>query len=136
MKAIFILSLVSLLFMAGCSGSKTFPELGRVTKIEVRTNESENIKTIVDPNQISRIVAFVDSQRSGWGGSGDMYGVPVPRVILDFYDGEKFEGHFGIGKGFFEAQRVGDFASKSIAEGEEQEFLNLIGISDELLKRE
>jgi hypothetical protein len=47
MKAIFILSLISVLFMADCSGSKTFPELGGVTKIEVRTNERENIKTII-----------------------------------------------------------------------------------------
>jgi hypothetical protein len=64
-----------------------------------------------------------------------MYGVPVPRVVLDFYEGENFKGHFGISKGFIETQRVGDFASKSISEGEGQEFLNLVGISDELLKR-
>ncbi len=135
MKAIFILSLALLLFIAGCSGSKTFPEMGRITRIEVRTNERENIKTIVEPNQISKIVAFVDTHRFGWGGSGDMYGVPVPRVILDFYEDENFKGHFGIGKGFFETQRVGDVASKSISEVEGQEFLNLVEIRAELLKR-
>ena len=124
-----------LLIMASCSGSKSFPELGKVTRIEARTNEKENVKTIVDPGQISKIVAFVDAHRSGWGGSGDMYGVPVPRIILDFYDADNFKGHFGIGKGFVETQRVGAFASRSISEREAQEFLNLIGMSDESLLR-
>ncbi len=135
MKMFIVALLVVSVQMSSCGGAKTNPELGRVTRIEVRTNDRENIKTIVEPNQILRIVAFVDSQRSGWGGDGDMFGVPIPRVILDFYEGETFKGHFGVGKGFFETQRVGDFASKSISEEEEQEFLSLVGISDELLQR-
>ena len=136
MKTSVVVLLVSLTVIANWGSAKTYPELGRVTRIEVRTNDRKNIKTIIEPNQTSKIVVFVDSQRSGWGGSKDMFGVPVPLVILDFYAEQDFKGHFGIGDGFFETQRIGDFASKSVSEDEEQELLNLIGISGELLRKQ
>jgi len=134
MKVIFkAVIFASLLFTQfSCSKTTSFPPVGKVTKIEVTNNMSTPLKKITEKNQIAKITAFVDKNSSGWGGFGDWAGVPVPKVVINFYDGEKFKGHFGVGANFFETQRNGDFMSQNASEGEREEFLNLIGIDKSL----
>ena len=92
------------------------------------------LKKITDKKQISKISAFVDKNASDWGGVSDWAGVPVPKVVFNFYDGEKFKGHFGIGSNFFETQRNGDFVSKNASKSEREELLILAGIDKSLVK--
>ena len=63
-------------------------------------------------------------------GGAPWYGVPVPTIVADFYDGETFKGHLGVGSSFFETQREGDFWSKSAPRSEIQQFLSLVGVSE------
>lgn len=62
-------------------------------------------------------------------------GIPVPRIIAEFYYGDTFKGHFGAGKGFFETQRAGGFYSKKADPNHVQEFLQLLGVPTEQLNR-
>lgn len=121
------------LLQNSCSKGTSFPKMGNVTKIIVVTNEHKVIKNISDLKQISKIVAFIDAHREGW--DSPLAGVPVPSVILEFYEGEMFKGHFGVGNDFFETQREGIYCSKSISEREEQEFLGLIEVDKELIHK-
>lgn len=111
----------------------SFPVLGRVTRVEITDNHNKPILTIDDERQIVKIVAFVDGQRSGWG--APWAGIPIPEVVANFYDGEEFQGHFGVGPTFFEAQREGDFASKSATGRERRGFLALIGVPYERIEK-
>ena len=83
---------------------------------------------IEDPSQIRSITEFVDNERHGWGGYNDMFGVPVPDIIANFYDGKEFKGHFGAGPSDFETQREGGFSSKPSSKEETQTFLRLVGL--------
>ena len=98
----FIALVGALALFCGCGG-ESFPELKGVTKAEVRTNRDELIKEISDPEQIRRLVAYVNARRTGWSTRFD--GVPVPGRVVNFYEGDKFVGHFGWGRDFFETQR-------------------------------
>ena len=91
-------------------------------------------RTITDSNQVQQIVEFVDGQRRGWG-LLDIGGVPVPEVTVEFYNGEEFRGSFGVGDGFFECQREGDFASKFCGLRDQRRFLELIGETNYKFRR-
>lgn len=61
--------------------------------------------------------------------------MPVPQIVADFYDGSEFKGHFGVGPGFFECHRDGDFASKRCGGRESRAFLEILGLLDYPLAR-
>jgi hypothetical protein len=111
----------------------TYPPLGNVTQVEVKTQFGELLHRIEGAEQIGKIVAFVDKQRSGWG--TPWAGVPVPAVSVDFHDGASFKGSFGVGPNFFECQREGDFASKEASAEQRDAFLGLIGVDRKILGR-
>jgi hypothetical protein len=118
--------MAALVLSCGCGGV-LFPELKGVTRAEVRTNHDELIKEISDPEQIRRLVAFVNSRRSGW--ETPWRGVPVPKHVINFYEGEQFAGHFGWGESFFETQRDSrGFFSRDATPEEVEEFRRLVGI--------
>jgi hypothetical protein len=105
--------------------------MGQVTRIEVHGPMGKQMRTINDPKEIDKVVAYVDGQRQGWGAMGglnDIFGTPVPDVIADFYDGQLFSGHFGVGSGFFETQRGGAFVSKDYGSGGREDFLRVLGV--------
>jgi hypothetical protein len=116
------------------SGTKTYSPLGPVTRIEVHT-DGQPVKVIDDPVRVARIVEYADARRQRWGGTSDAFGVPVPRVSAFFYEGDKFRGHFGVGPGFLETQRDGDFASRVASEREEREFLELLDVGNYDLRK-
>lgn len=108
---------------------RSYSPLGQVTRVEVKTGPSgDHVRVIDDPAEVGRIVEFVNGHRGGWGGSSDWLGVPVPQVSAYFYSGSEFRGHFGVGPGFFECQREGDFSSKRCAGAEARQFLDLVGL--------
>jgi hypothetical protein len=115
--------------LAGCGFSshrtRNFPAVGQVTAITVKGRDASNLPPkITDSARISQIVAFVDSHREGW--YVPWYGIPVPSVSVEFYNGTEFKGSFGVGKNFLETQRDGGFYSHDATPGEVGRFLALL----------
>jgi hypothetical protein len=129
-----IIYLSAFLLLMGCADDeRQFPKLGQVTRIRVVENMDHDIgPEITDGQKIEQIVEFVDSRRSGW--TKPWYGVPVPSVCADFYDGSIFKGHFGAGINFFETNRS-SFWSKNTTPSEIQQFLDMVGVPREKIKR-
>jgi len=115
--------------LAGCGfGShrtRPFPGMGQVTAITVRERDTSTLSSkITDSARISQIVAFVDSHREGW--YAPWYGIPVPSVSIEFYNGTEFKGSFGVGKNFLEIQRDGGFYSQDATPDEVNRFFALL----------
>jgi hypothetical protein len=87
---------------------------------------------ITDRQKIEQITEFVDTRRAGW--TKRWYGIPVPSVSADFYDGSTFKGHFGVGINFFETNRY-NFWAKAASPSEIQQFLDMVGVPREKIKR-
>jgi hypothetical protein len=122
-----LLYLLLIIGLAGCGFHRTrnFPALGHVTAITVRESDAANLSPkITDSARVSQIVAFVDSHRGGW--YAPWYGVPVPRVSIEVYEGTEFKGSFGVGKNFLETQRDGGFYSQDATSDEVNTFLALL----------
>ncbi len=118
--------------LSGCgrANQRAFPALGPVTLIKVSGKEKNEIETIISGQRsIEQIVDFVDSNRAGW--YTPWYGIPVPAITAEFYDGQSFKGSFGVGKNFLETQRDGGFWSKEATPDEVRRFLDLVGKSKE-----
>ncbi len=120
------------LLLTGCgrANQRAFPALGRVTLIKISDKEerTENKTIISGQRSIDQIVAFVDSNREGW--YTPWYGIPVPVITAEFYDGQSFKGSFGVGKNFLETQREDGFWSKDTTPEEVRRFLDLVGKSN------
>jgi hypothetical protein len=130
----FIICLSALLPLMGCGGEeREFPKLGQVTRIRVVDNMDQDIRPeITDRQKIEQIVEFADTRRTGW--TKPWYGIPVPSVCADFYDGSILKGHFGVGMNFFETKR-NNFWSKHASPLEIQQFLDMVGVPREKIKR-
>jgi hypothetical protein len=117
-----------LTFIAGCGQARTLISPSHVTHVDV-TNNMHFIKRIDSQRDIRAIIAFVSQRRSGW--VQPLAGVPVARLYVCFYDGDKINGHFGVGPGFFETDLAGhQFCSKDAAKSETETFLALIGMKN------
>lgn len=108
--------------------TRSFKPLGTATEIKVYDRNGVKVADIHDPKRIVLIREFVNRYRSGWGGSSDMMGVPIPSMKANFLNGQAFIGHFGAGPGFFETQRDGDFASLRVADNDRKAFQELLGL--------
>jgi hypothetical protein len=129
MKIRFLMLLMAI-SMTACSVGKRdlpreFPMLGQVSSVNVKLGSMPFVK-ITNPQKVSQIVAFVDSHRMGW--MKPWYGIPVPAVTVEFFDGMVFKGSFGAGNAFFETQREGGFFSQSASPSEVHRFLDLAGV--------
>jgi hypothetical protein len=123
----FIAMMLALPLCCGCGGV-SFPLLQGITRAEVRTSHDKLIKEISDPEQIRELVAFVNDRRTGWG--TPLAGVPVPRHVINFYEGSEFKGHFGWGEDFFGTHRDGGFFSREATPEEVAEFQRIVGLDD------
>lgn len=126
-----VLGCCSLGYFVGSRG-RSYPQLGPITRIRVDPNATDRRSYVIDdPVEVKQIVDFVDRQRHGWGAWGSGWaGIPVGQINVEFFNGDEFRGSFGIGPGFFECQREGDFDSKHCSRSSEIEFLKLIGLPD------
>jgi hypothetical protein len=113
---------------------REFPMLGQVTSVNVVVgpDDSKVFIKVTDPQNVSHIVAFVDSYRTGW--IKPWYGIPVPAVRAEFFNGTVFKGSFGVGDAFFETQRKGGFFSQSTSPSEVHHFLDLLGVDDKTFR--
>ena len=123
------------LLAAACGGKmRPYPPLEGVTRVDVRVRlagRDTTIASIVDPDSVRRIAAFVNARRDGW--ERPWYGVPVAVVVADFYRGKDFMGHVGSGASFLETQREGDFASRPASAEEVATFNALLGVGTKVI---
>src|ERR1700749_1978160 len=130
MAAKYFIVFIGLVSLLACSGNVSFPPLGKVTRVEVKTKRNELVLTLEDEDKIKAIVNFVDHHRTGWA-TPMIEDAPVPEYVANFYDSDTFKGHFGYGRNLFETQRDGrGFFSKDASPEEVAEFKALLGIKD------
>ena len=103
-----------------------------VSKIEVIEGLNTPLKEIKDGSQISKIVRFIDERRGRWC-SPRFGSLPQARVTLNLYLENNGKGVIGFGDGFFVAEFSGGKYKMDISEEEKQEFLQLMGTSQEEL---
>ncbi len=115
-----------LLFLSGCSGNVTLPEQSRADQIRVERNfPQEKLAEILDQKKIGEIIAFINSNREGWG--VPWYGPPVGQIYLRFYKEQKYNGNFYVGANFF-GRDTNNFFSKSASNTEIQKLSDLLDI--------
>ena len=104
----------------------SFNSLEGTDRIVVTTNIDETIKKIDKPEIIGAVLTLIQRYRHGW--TVPRGGVPVARIRLNFYQGDKILGNIGVGKGFLTAHQYGSFYSKNSDEGERRNMLEIIGL--------
>jgi hypothetical protein len=123
-----ILILVTVLQVACCSQSSSYPVMANVTKIEVADSGNVPIKEIRDDAQVDKVVRFVDERRARW--CSPRFGtLPNPNATLNLYINDNGKGIIGFGDRFFIAEFSNGKYKMDISEEEEQEFLKLLGVS-------
>jgi hypothetical protein len=135
MRIAFLALCLEISLVACSGGKKDFSPLGPVTSVTVSISARDSSKyltKISDPKDLSRLVAFVDVRRTNWG--TPWYGVPVPIIEAEFFDGERLTSTFGAGDHFFETQREGGFFSKSASSSEIRTFVELLGVDEATVK--
>jgi hypothetical protein len=123
------------LLVAACDEKiPPYPPLEGITRVDVRVRlagRDATVTSIVDPDSVARVMAFVNVRRNGW--QRPWYGIPVPVVVAEFYRGKEFMGHVGSGASFMEAQRQGDFASRPASAEEVAVFNALLGVGTKVI---
>jgi hypothetical protein len=123
------LLVIIFIFASGCDRAATLTPPAHVTRVDVTDNNTHLIKRIDSQRKIDAIVKFVSQHRSGW--TRPLTGVPVGQLYANFYNEDKFLGHFGIGPGFFETSLAGDlFRSRRASEPETHAFIVLLDVKD------
>jgi hypothetical protein len=130
--------LPAVMINACTSPLQDFPPWGKVTRIEILKTTSPHgdvLKEISDPDQVAKIVAFVNANRTGY--REPWFGEPIPRIDVAFYDRNLYQGHFGVGPEFFEIHRGSiTFMSRPASEEEVNEIMELINLDSDLLRRQ
>ena len=136
MRNILVFLLVAVPLVSCGEHKRDFSSLGTITTANLWISASDGSKygwKISDPKDLSRLVTFVDSQRADW--DAPWYGVPVPTVEVQLFDGQQGKGSFGVGKNFFETQREGGFFSKSTSASEIQGFFDAVNLDDATIRQ-
>ena len=95
----------------------------------VVTIESKSVgNPIVDLAKIHDVVVFAEIHSDDW--SVDAMGPPVARLRVDFYQGGRFLGDFGVGAEFASAQGCDDFQSRTLLKSEVAQFAQLLGVAE------
>lgn len=132
----FVVTLLIAASLLACGRNKRdFSPVGPVTTANLWVSARDGSKygfKISDPKDLSRIVTFVNSQRANWG--TPWFGIPVPFVEVQLFDGQQTKGSFGVGKDFFETQREGGFFSKNASPSEVRGFLDALNLDDASLR--
>lgn len=135
-RGILVVLLMAMPLLACCGNKHDFSPLGPITTANLWISASDGSKygwKISDPKDLSRIVTFVDSQRANW--SAPWFGVPMPTVEVQLFDGQHLKRTFGAGKNHFEAQYEGRFLSKRASSGEIRGFFDAVNLDDTTLKK-
>jgi hypothetical protein len=94
--------------------------------------DSNPVSRITDPVVISKIVAFALAHEQGW--KAPVPDTPIGGLKLEFYSGDQFLGHIGIGRAFLETQGCDYFVSRPLTENDLRLVLGILGVSGDLTK--
>jgi len=131
MKAIAFSMIVIVVMCVGCGGKIDLGEIQRASKLVVKDRRNSVVGEITDQSRISQILTFINKRHNEW--DRPLFDTPVPRLIVDIYDGDNFVGHFGIARAFFEMHRHGEFVSTKASQSEVDDFLRLINVDRQLV---
>jgi hypothetical protein len=102
----------------------TFDNLDETDTIVVTTNLNIPLQTVDDPETIEAVLDFVREHKTGWTVPAE--GVPIARLRLNFYAGDRPLGNVGVGHGFLTALQFGSFWYKATDEAERERLLEII----------
>jgi hypothetical protein len=104
----------------------TFDNWDATDRIVVATNLYEEIAVTDDPERVRAVLDLAKEQSSGWTVPPE--GVPVARLYVYFYAGDRPLGSLGLGETFLTVQHFGSFWSKASEEAVRARFLALLGL--------
>jgi hypothetical protein len=122
--------LIASIQFACCTQASSYPVIANVSKIEVLNAKSIGIKEIEDRSAISKVIRFIDERRRRWC-SPLLTSLPQHDAQLNLYIEGDGKGVVGFGDGFFVMEFSGSRYMMSISNEEKQEFLQLLGSSQE-----
>lgn len=108
--------------------SFTFDNLNATTRVTVTNNLNKVFKEIEDRETIQRVLNFVKGHQHGWQVPPE--GVPVAKLRLNFYKGDRPLGIVGVSQSFLTAHQQGGFFSKSSIPEEREKVLEIVGMAD------
>jgi hypothetical protein len=122
--------------LLGCHGAAcnnmSFQSWQTADRIVVRVDSGHVLRTIANKAVISQVSAFAITKDQGW--SAPWSGTPVSRITLDFYSGDRFLGHLGIGPSFLETQGCDEFVSRALTVSDRREVTGILGVEEEFTK--
>jgi hypothetical protein len=113
----------------------SFPLITNVNCVVVSTADLDwlCIKWITETQQVQNILAFVNGQRNDWSQQLD---APSGSIGFELFNGDEWEGYFGIGENFFTASQgaLGEGLCKDCTQDEKRQVMALIGTLPAKLK--
>ncbi|MCE9636303.1 MAG: hypothetical protein K8T90_11425 [Planctomycetes bacterium] len=113
--------------MQAVSGERVaFDALAAADRVVVRgTSMDDERRTITDRASIASLAAFAADHADGW--ETPWYGPPVALLRADFYVGETYVRHLGVGSNFLTTD---EFLSRSVNDGDRAAVMKLLGVAD------
>ena len=112
--------------MAEDLGEFSFDSLSDTDRIVVTTNLNQPLATIDSDEVIDAVLGVLAQHSFGW--EVPKTGVPVARLRLNFYQGERFLGNVGVEQSFLTTHQYGSFFSKPSDIAEYTRLLEIIGL--------
>ncbi len=144
MKRLVFIALVCVLSTGCASSSSTIPSLSGATRCKITfVNQltgrgDEPLKELTSPSEVANLVAFADKQILSASDWCHLTKVQDRSAVLNvsFYDGSEYKGTLGIGpyakdKFFLKYHNIGTTKVICISNKEKNEFVRLIGASQE-----
>lgn len=132
-SACVILAIAWLGMLSGCSRCKDmeyFRTWETADRVLVQVDSKAVVRTIIDRSVILELARFSEAHQTGW--SIPAAGTPAARLSIEFFSGNKFLGHLGIGRNFLEAQGCDDFVSRRLSAADRSVVIRMLGVSDSL----
>lgn len=111
------------------AGTVDLSRWSEADRVEVRTNMAVRVSILSDADTVAELAA-----RAAALGNRDWTvpakGVPVAKLRVEFYKGDKILGSLGVGRGFFSVHQAGSFWSRPSTPQQRAEFLALAGVQD------
>jgi len=102
-------------------------EFGSADRSEARTSHDFPVATIRDPQLIALAAKFIAERRDGW--STPWAGAPIAPLALEFYQGSRRLGGYGIASDFLTSDpRTLAFLSRRASSDEIAQLLRQLGL--------
>jgi len=93
------------------------------------TRPTDTAPMITEPDRVQRVLAVVDSLRTGW--RIPWTGTPEGAIAFRLFSADEYVGGFEMGPGFLVNFSDGGFYSRPSSPSDQQELLNALGLSEQ-----